>query len=270
MNRILASILATTAVLSGSASASLVVNGNLADWQIDHNTWASSLPGVHYTVEDTTGNANTYLDPGFGGQAYDAEALYATIQDGALWIALITGHDPATSNNPARNTYGAGDFAIDFGKDGSYELGINVVNNFSGGKLGGVYGNPVWAYGLWDANGAEVAKSGLIADPLHPTSLLGGTLIGTAAYDYSKNGAGGYGSWNSDKHYFYEVSLDLDLLYAAGWDGSEFNIHWTQDCANDSIIVDPGFAVPEPGSLALLGVGMVGLIGGSLRRRKDR
>ena len=34
----------------------------------------------------------------------------------------------------------------------------------------------------------------------------------------------------------------------------------------------PGFAVPvpEPGSLALVGVGMVGLLGGSLRRRKER
>lgn len=263
------SALVAAAVLSGPASASLVVNGNLADWKINHNTWASSLPGVHYTVEDTTGNANAYLDPGYGGQAYDAEALYATIQDGKLWLALITGHDPATANNPGKNIYGAGDFAIDFGKDGSYELGINVITG-GFGTAGGVYSNPVWAFGLWDASGEEVVKSGQIPDSLHPTSLLGGTLIGTAAYDYSKNGAGGYGQWNSDKHYFYEVSLDLETLYTAGWDSGEFNIHWTQNCANDNIIVDPGLAVPEPGSLALIGVGMIGLLGGRVRRNKGR
>jgi len=268
MKKLLVSALAASALFSGAASASLLVNGNLSDWNIDHNTWASSLQGVHYTVEDATGNTNTYLDPGYGGQAYDAEALYATIQDGALWIALITGHDPETVNKPSRNSYGAGDFAIDFGKNGSYELGVNIITG-GFGVAGGVYSNPVWAYGLWDANGKEAAKSGEIPDPLHPTSLLGGTLIGTATYDYSKNGAGGYGQWKSDKHFFYEISLDLDLLYEAGWDGGEFNIHWTQNCANDSIIVDPGFSVPEPGSLALLGVGMVGLLGGRLRRRKE-
>ena len=64
MKKISFSALVAAAVLSGPASASLVVNGNLADWKINHNTWASSLPGVHYTVEDTTGNANAYLDPG--------------------------------------------------------------------------------------------------------------------------------------------------------------------------------------------------------------
>ena len=257
------SALVLSAVLSGSASAALVVDGNLHDWQIDQHTWVSSLPNVHSTVEDATGDSDEYLSPGYGGQAYDAEALYTTIQDGKLWLALITGHDPATENDPANNSYGAGDFAVDFGKNGSYELGINVITG-GFGVAGGVYRNPTWAYGFWDGAGNYNPAN---PDPLNPTSLLGGTWIGMAASDYSKNGAGGYGHWRSNKHFFYEISLDLATLYSAGWDGSEFNIHWTQNCANDSIMVDPGFAVPEPGSLALLGVGMIGVLGGGLRRR---
>lgn len=261
------SALAFAATLSGQAFAGLVVDGHLTDWQIDNNTWVSSLPGVHSTIEDSTGGSNVFLNPGYGGQAYDAEALYTTFQNGKLFIALVTGHNPLTANNPNANVFAAGDFAIDFGKNGTYELGINIVNNFSGGVLGGVYSNPTWAYGLWSANGSNNPNN---PDTAHPTSLLNGTLIGMADFDYTTTGVSGYGAKQNDLHYFYEISVDASLLQQAGWDGSAFNIQWTQNCANDSILVDPGFFVPEPGSLALLGVGMIGLMGGGIRRRSGR
>jgi len=254
----------------GSAHA-ITIDGNLADWGVTPNHGANGwIPssGIHFTIEDQN---NSYLNPGYGGQAYDAEAMYATIQGNRLYIALATGHNPTTKQDPAHNSYGAGDFAIDFGQDGTYELGINILHTLANGNKesfgieGGVYGSPTWALGLWNSAGAYDPAH---PDPTHPTHLTNGTLLGMADLAYTTTGQTGFGQWSGHTHYFYEMSLDLGLLTQAGWNGSPFNIHWTENCANDSIIVDPPPAhVPEPGTLALLPLGMVGLM--ALRRRKS-
>lgn len=268
--------LITLALLVGLTMASgahaFVIDGNLADWGVTRNTGASGwIPssGILYTAEDQN---SSYLNPGYGGQAYDAEAIYASILGNKLYIALATGHAPNTRHNPSGNSYGAGDFAIDFGKNGSYELGINIQHaiNSSGGKEsfgveGGVYGNPSWALGLWNSAGAYDPAH---PDPTHPTYMTAGSYLGMADLVYTTTGQTGFGQWSNHTHYFYEMSLGLDLLAAAGWDQkSTFNIHWAQNCANDSIIVDPPAPVSEPGTLALFPLGLMGLL--AMRRRNS-
>ena len=251
---------------TGALAGPITVDGNLVDdWKLDPATWLTTMLHVQSTIEDQTGYGAFYLAPGWGGQAYDAEAIYALIEGNKLFIALATGHNPNTSNNPGSNSYGAGDFAIDFGKDGTYELGINIKPTWDTfGVSGGVYKNPTWALGLWNSSGSYDPSH---PDSLHPTSLIAGTYVGQAQLAIS-SGVTGFGASASDMHYFYEIGLSLDVLTQAGWNGDSFNIHWTENCANDSILVDPPVpTVPEPGTLALLPLGMVGLI--ALRRRKS-
>jgi hypothetical protein len=259
-------IIAGMLTSAGAQAIAINVNGDLADWGVQHNGNASDWTptpnnNIQVTIED---QHSSYLDPGYGGQDYDAEAIYALIKDNKLFIALATGHNPNTFNDPINNSYGAGDFAIDFGRDGTYELGVNIkLGGDTFGVHGGVYEVSKWDYGLWNDN----LSSGYTKSK-HPTSIVAGKHLGDAAL-FISSGQTGYGQWASqfpnDLHYFYEMSFDLSLLTSANWDKKAFDIHWTQNCANDSIIVDPP-SVPEPGTLALLPLGLLGLV--ALRRRK--
>jgi len=257
MRKLIISSLLLTSITSNVNAATFNIDGDLSDWGVSHNSNANDWTptanmGIQYTVEDQ----NTYkLNPGYGGQKYDAEAIYAhkDTANNTLSIALATGHNPKTANNPSGNSFGAGDFAIDFGRDGSFEAGINIKPSWDGfGVLAGVYKVTEWALGLWNTTSDYVKEE-------HPTSIVEGDYLGLANLAIS-GPKKGYGEWTPNhNHYFYEMELSLDLLRDAGWQGESFDIHWTQNCANDSIIVDPPSAVPTPGTLVLLLAGFAGL-----------
>ncbi len=261
--------------LSAGNAQALVIDGNLSDWGI-HRTghasdWTPNSNVAAYSVED---QHSSYLSPGYGGQSYDAEAMYVTWDASMMYIAIATGHSPLTPNNPNADSYGAGDIAIDFGKNGSWDYGIELLGSGNTTK-GHVYSNVTWGLGLWKSNGDwtgyyDPAAPGnlALADHANPTSILSGTDRGTGTVAYTTLGQNNYGAWASDLHYFYEAAVPLSSFGANWVTGNTFNMHWTQNCANDSILIDPKVAitVPEPGTLALLSLGMLSLI--ALRRKK--
>lgn len=237
-------------------SASITIDGKVADWGLGRNgnadDWTpnSTLsPNLQYIVEDQTGGANVRLFPGWGGQAYDAEALYAFTTSSHLFVALVTGLSPNTPDNPAANSYGPGDFAIDFGGDGTFEFGIETTGN----NPGSVFRVSDWAYGLWDESGNHNPAN---PDRKHPTSILAGILVGSGELVYSNTPFKKMGAHKNDSHYVIEAAIPLSVF--AGFSG-KFDIHWTMNCANDALLLDPILPnnVPEPTTLALLAFGIL-------------
>lgn len=241
-------------VFSLSASA-YTIDADLADWGISRsgsaNDWTPHARIKAWIAEDQTGGLGTRLTPGYGGQAYDVEALYADYDSRYLYLAMVTGHSPLTPNGGG--SYAPGDFAIDFGRNGSYEFGIETTGS-DGNTRGGVYAVRTWGAGLWGT-----ANEG-------PTSILAGTLLGLGDVAYTTSGVVNMGAYAGDKHFFYEARIPVSL-FGAYWGDGSFAVDWTMNCANDSLKVAsvPGATIPEPGTLALLPLGLLGI--GWLRRR---
>ncbi len=277
MNKTLMHLLIAASMMTSAAAQAISIDASLADWGVQQNgsvTGWTPNTGVLSTQEDQTGSGAFKLTPGWGGQAYDAEAMYVNWDANKLYVAIATGHNPNTVNNPLGNSYAAGDIAIDFGNNSSWDYGIELLGSATTTSAH-VYSDVNWAYGLWKANGAYVGSpygNSLTADHAHPTSILSGTDEGAGTLAYTTTGQNNYGVKASDLHYFYEVAIPL-AAFGNDWGvGTQFNIHWTQNCANDAISVmgmidaRDQTQVPEPGTLALLPLGLFGLI--VLRRRK--
>lgn len=262
MRKTLIQMMLTAGLISAGATHAYTIDGNLSDWGINASNF-SSTTADSTTIEDQIGSGPYFLDPGYGGQAYDAEAMYLSWDSDNLYIAIITGHNPNTSNTGGN--YATGDIAIDFGNNSTWDYGIELKGG-SGLTKGHVYSNTTWSYGLWTDTGAYTSNQAL-ADQDHPTSLISGTDVGTGSVAYTTTGVSGYGSQTSDLHYFYEISVPLSAFGSSFDTTSDFNVHWTMNCANDAISangsIDGGvniFRVPEPGTLALLPLGLVGLL----------
>jgi hypothetical protein len=269
----LALALVTVVSPMAAQAGSLNIDGNFADWGITNNgTTAGWTPntGVLYTVEDQSNANSGYLSPGWGGQAYDAEAMYLnwyTKSDGQTYLAIgmITGHDPNTATTG--NSFGRGDFAIDFGHDGIWDFGVLTADRSATLKQGDVVSttNSNWATGLWSAPG--------VYDPENSpyvTHVSSGTDVGNAALAIS----GPFGNMGilGGSHWFYEVEIPV-ATFGAHWQGNNpsesFDVQWTMLCANDILILDPPVAnVAEPASMALV-LGALGM-SGFVRRRKTK
>ena len=267
-----------------AAQASIVVDGNLFttanEWSINPATLqAAPGSGVSYVVDDFFTAPGPYTTTPYGGQGYDAEALYTKVEGSTLYIGMITGHNP---NNP---TYAPGSFLFDFGGDKSFDYALIVSNNVkvASGKSMGSTVNGTGLAALTIGGLYAIDNSNLFVGPAKGSQYVGlncsgfagvtQTKVGQNAYDCDNAVAQGTGTAkvggpvlnlggdpvNNDKHWMYEIAIDTSA-FGNDW-GQSFSLQWSMYCGNDTI------KIPTPGSLALLGLGLLGL--GASRRRKS-
>ncbi len=245
---ILASIL--TLGFSAKASAAIVVDGLVSDWGVAPGAYGASdwtpNSGAFFAQEDQN-PAVDYLNPGWGGQSFDVEALYFKREADFAYFAVISGF-PLEGRVYQGGNYYAGDFAIDFGSNGSYDFGVET----SGANQGKLYGTPTWQNPLFTICG--------------PYALAGGTLLGDTTFAYDKTTYIGTG------HYAFEFSIPISLFGSFWTDSSyvpNFTAKWTMSCGNDCLDLNiPNVPhSPEPATAVMMMLGLSGLAFSSVRKK---
>ena len=257
----------------------------------------SSWNQMSASSEDDLGHVNK-VQPGWGGQKFDAEYLFYKVDNGRLSIGLQTGYDISTTTGVQKykgKDYYSGDlalsfdgvgtkgttgysttfeYAIDFGfltKNYAGDTFIDADNDGDGIDVAGLYSVTAWNNDI-HFNSATKTHKNSTPYAMDEGSLISGvnfsqdaagceTIVGEA--DESKSG-----TWDN-KSCYRVVSFDISNLGLA--DDVQFDAHWTMSCGNDAI--DGGgvvttTSVPEPASIALLGLGMVGLA--AMRKRNKQ
>ena len=268
----IAGIALTAAVISSTANA-----GKLGLWDAEGWTDITTAPTSGNPEDWVSGSG--YVDPGYGGQSFDAEYLLYKYDNATntLSIGLQTGFNIVDGHQVySGKNYWTGDIALSFngatlGDSSSYEYAIDFglgqcgwskrgnstcgINNSQGlNDTAGIYQVTSWNNDIYfDGNPIGQANSS-------PFAMQNGTEVVNAL---TSNNSGN-GTVDGQLSYFRQVSIDLDLLGIT--DLSEIDVHWTMSCGNDA--VNGSASVPEPSAFGLFSLSLLGM--GLLRVRAKK
>ena len=231
-----------------TVGASMMISTTVFAITIDGNFGLGEWSGS-YAAEDGVGPGG-YVGPGYGGQLFDVEYLGLRVDAGTVYFGLQTGFNLRDGVTYSGTHYGAGDLALDVTNDGDYDYAIRF-------DLSGI--TP--ALTLYDVTTWQnvMYPQHAIADPYRydtGSEVLGATFNADYSHGVPINGK---------TSYVLEGSFALsNLVYAGG----PLGLHWTMECGNDYLNTTTS-PVPEPGTIFLLGFGLIGCSAwGVIRRRR--
>lgn len=209
-----------------------------------------------------------FVNPGWGGQYFDAEYLYYKFDGTKLSIGLQTGFDlydgiQGVSDYGGTGYYG-GDLALSFDGDGSgFEYGVDFGFSPQFGYYAGTEQNS-FAAGLYNVS-AWNDDSDIYFAASNPFAIKAATLVQSLnSQTFSEQG--GTVASDGQTSFFQKVSFDISSIVNVS-DSFTLDAHWTMSCGNDAVDGSVNIApVPEPSTILLMCAGLLGMVG--VRRLK--